>query len=125
LVWLRRDLRLQDNAALYYALKENNNVLCLFIFDTEILEKLEDKVDRRVDFIHQTLQHLKSDLEALGSTLVVLHGNPVEIFESISPTAVYTNHDYEPYARLRDEEVQKILVAKDVAFKTYKDQVIF
>ncbi len=123
--WFRRDLRLSDNAGLYYALKENRNVIPLFIFDTVILDKLEDKEDKRVDFIHQSLQHLNDQLEALGSTLVVLLGNPVELFENIPSKSVYTNHDYEPYARQRDAEVEKILQKKGASFKTFKDQVIF
>ena len=81
IVWLRRDLRLQDNAALYYALKENKDVLPLFIFDTEILDLLEDTKDARVEFIHHTLSLIKEDLEKIGSSLLVLHGNPVEIFK--------------------------------------------
>ncbi len=125
LVWLRRDLRLQDNAALYHALRHQKEVLPLFIFDTAILDKLEDKVDRRVDFIHQTLSQLQQELTDLGSTLVVLHGNPLDIWKELQPKAVYTNHDYEPYARERDEAVRKILESKNIVFQTFKDQVIF
>lgn len=125
LFWLRRDLRLQDNAGLYHALKENEEVLPLFIFDTEILDKLEDKTDLRVTFIQQSLALMQKQLEEIGSSLLVLNGNPVEIFKNISPKAVYTNHDYEPYARNRDEQVKKILASKGVVFKTFKDQVIF
>jgi deoxyribodipyrimidine photo-lyase len=123
--WFRRDLRLSDNAGLYHALKENRNVIPLFIFDTEILDKLEDKADRRVDFIHRSLQHLNAQLEELGSALVVLFGNPVELFEKIKSKSVYTNHDYEPYARERDTAVEEILQKKGAPFKTFKDQVIF
>jgi deoxyribodipyrimidine photo-lyase len=125
LFWFRRDLRLQDNAGLYYALKENKKVLSLFIFDTEILEKLEDRKDARVEFIHQSLEILKKELEKIGSTLLVLRGNPSDIYQLLNPKAVYTNHDYEPYARKRDEEVNVILKAKGISFHTYKDQVIF
>ncbi len=125
LVWFRRDLRLQDNAALYHALKENNQVLCFFIFDSTILNKLDDKADRRVDFIHQSLLTLKGQLENLGSSLLVHHGNPVEIYKNLKPKAVYTNHDYEPYALQRDESIRRLLEAKGIVFKTYKDQVIF
>ena len=85
LCWFRRDLRLDDNAALYYALKENKSVLALFIFDTAILKDLEDKKDPRVDFIHQSIIHLKHQLEALGSSLLVFHGDPVEIFKTLEP----------------------------------------
>ena len=125
LFWLRRDLRLEDNAAFYHALKENNGVLPVFIFDTIILEKLEDKADRRVEFIHQSLALLKAELEKSGSSLLVLHGDPVKIFDALNPKSVYTNHDYEPYAIQRDEGVRKLLEEKNIVFKTYKDQVIF
>lgn len=125
LFWFRRDLRLQDNVGLYHALSENPMVLGLFIFDTEILDKLEDETDVRVDFILQSLAILKQTLEELGSSLLVYHGDPTEFFKHINPRSVYTNHDYEPYARQRDNEVQQILAKKEIAFKTYKDQVIF
>ncbi len=123
--WFRRDLRLQDNAGLYQALKANKDVVPLFIFDTEILDRLEDKTDRRIEFIHQSLQLIKIELEKLGSSLLVLYGNPVEIYEVLKPKAVYTNRDYEPYALERDTAIQKILEDKGAEFKTYKDQVIF
>lgn len=125
LFWFRRDLRLQDNAGLYHALNENPIVLGLFIFDTVILDKLEDETDARVDFILQSLAILKQALEKLGSSLLVYHGDPIEFFKYINPRSVYANHDYEPYARQRDNEVQRILAKKEIAFKTYKDQVIF
>ncbi|QOI98933.1 MAG: deoxyribodipyrimidine photo-lyase [Flammeovirgaceae bacterium] len=125
LFWFRRDLRLQDNAGLYHALKENNNVLPIFIFDTEILDKLEDEKDARVEFIHQSLNHLKKELEDLGGSLAVFHGNPVKIFNNLNPKAVYTNHDYEPYGKQRDAQIKKILEAKGVRFKSFKDIVIF
>lgn len=123
--WLRRDLRLNDQAALYHALKENKEVVCVFIFDTNILDTLEDKQDRRVEFIHQTLAQLQQHLEVLGSSLLVFAGDPLTIFQQLSPTAVYTNHDYEPYARQRDAAVKEMLEKKGIAFKSYKDQVIF
>lgn len=104
--WFRRDLRLEDNAGLYYALRENKNVLGLFIFDTAILNKLEDIEDQRVEFIYQALMLLKEELEKLGTSLLVLHGDPCEIFKQINPKAVYANHDYEPYATNRDETVK-------------------
>ena len=123
--WFRRDLRLQDNAGLYAALKETKNILPLFIFDTEILEKLEDKQDRRVEFIHQSLLLLKTQLEELGSSLLLLHGNPIEIYKALNPKAVYINHDYEPYALRRDEAIKNNLEQRNIIFKTFKDQVIF
>lgn len=125
LFWFRRDLRLHDNAGLYQALKENANVLPVFIFDTEILGELEDQHDSRVTFIHQSLMQLQEELTTLGSSLCVLHGNPVDLFKDLSPKAVYTNHDYEPYGKNRDEQVGKILKAKGSTFYSYKDTVIF
>lgn len=123
--WFRRDLRLEDNAGLYFALKENTNVLPIFIFDTEILNKLEDKADKRVEFIYQNLSLLKSELEKLGGSLLILFGNPVDLFKELHPRNVYTNHDYEPYARKRDDTVALILEKKGSELKTFKDQVIF
>ncbi len=125
LFWFRRDLRLQDNAGLYHALKENKNVLPLFIFDSEILDNLEDPADRRVEFIHRSLRVLKEELEKMGSSLLVVHGKPKDVFKSLQPKAVYANHDYEPYAGKRDAEVKKIIEANGGTFKTFKDQVIF
>lgn len=129
LFWFRRDLRLEDNAGLYYALKKETNVLPLFIFDSEILEKLEDKSDRRVSFIHEALEHIQAQLIELGSTLLVKFGKPIEVFESIikdfEVNAVYANHDYEPYAIARDNGVGQFLKTKGISFQTFKDQVIF
>ena len=125
LFWFRRDLRLQDNAGLYHALKENSDVLSIFIFDTEILDQLEDKADLRVAFIHQSLTRMQKQLEEMGSSLLVFHGDPLKIFKNLTPKAVYTNHDYEPYARKRDRLIQELFEKKGTAFKTYKDQVVF
>lgn len=123
--WFRRDLRLEDNTGLYHALKENQNVLPLFIFDTEILDKLEDKADARVEFIRESLALVKQELETAGSSLLIYHGNPSEFFKKINPKVVYANHDYEPYGRNRDKEIKEILEAKGIEFHSYKDIVIF
>jgi deoxyribodipyrimidine photo-lyase len=123
--WFRRDLRLQDNAGLYHALKENKEVIPIFIFDTTILDSLEDKSDRRVEFIHHSLTVIQHQLQEIESSLLIFHGDPKEIFKSIKPKAVYTNHDYEPYARERDEQVNKLLDKNGSSFKSFKDQVIF
>jgi len=123
--WFRRDLRLSDNAGLYYALKENKNVVPLFIFDANILSELDDACDRRLAFIHQALEHLQYELRKCSTSLLALFGDPVTLFKKLKPKAVYTNHDYEPYARKRDGEIEKILKKNAVLFKTYKDQVIF
>ncbi len=126
--WFRRDLRLEDNAGLFHALK-NGNVQCIFIFDTNILDKLEDKNDRRVVFIHRQLERLNDQLKKFGSGLLVKIGNPIEIWKKLTGEydikAVFCNHDYEPYARERDSEVEKLLAKKDISFHTFKDQVVF
>jgi deoxyribodipyrimidine photo-lyase len=128
-MWFRRDLRLHDNAALYHALKSTKPVLPVFIFDSDILDQLEDKTDRRVEFIHLCLLEMQTELSNLGSTLEVYYGKPIEVFEGLTTRyelqTVFTNHDYEPYALERDEAVSKLLKGKNVSFRTYKDQVIF
>ncbi|MCF8365681.1 MAG: DNA photolyase family protein [Bacteroidales bacterium] len=127
--WFRRDLRIDDNTGLYSALKERGNVLPLFIFDTEILDELEDKRDLRVSFIYEQLQGLKHELEQSGSSLLVKFGKPAAVFEALfgeyNIAAVYANHDYEPYAMQRDEQLAQLLKSKGVEFRTCKDQVIF
>lgn len=127
--WFRRDLRLHDNAGLYHALKEKGEVLPLFIFDRNILDKLEDRADARVDFIHETITKLQEELRALGGDLLVHYGKPREIWgqllERFAIDAVYTNHDYESYAIDRDHGVATLLQEAGVSFRTFKDQVIF
>lgn len=127
--WFRRDLRLQDNVGLFHALQDQHPVLPLFIFDSGILDELKEKEDRRVQFIHQALKEIADTLEKQGSTILVLHGRPADLWNKIIATlpvkAVYCNHDYEPYARERDEAVKNILGEKNIPFHTFKDQVIF
>ncbi len=127
--WFRRDLRLHDNHALYQALSGDLPVLPLFIFDTDILHKLEDKHDARVHFIYETLIDINRSLQETGSSLLIRHGKPLEIFRELiqkyEVNSVFANHDYEPYARERDLEVEKLLKAASVDFRTCKDQVIF
>lgn len=127
--WFRRDLRLEDNAGLYHALKSGDTVQCIFIFDKNILSKLDDRSDARVTFIHDQITRLHSELKDLGSSLWVFYDTPQHCFESLLSTYtiknVYTNHDYEPYARQRDAEISAILEKHQVKFNTFKDQVIF
>jgi deoxyribodipyrimidine photo-lyase len=125
---MRRDLRLFDNAGLFNALKHEQNVLPVFIFDTDILSKLPE-TDLRVQFIYETLSNLKKELQGLKCDLLVGVGSPVEVFKTLFEKhpikAIYANHDYEPSARLRDEKVAKLCTQKKIEFKTFKDQVIF
>lgn len=127
--WFRRDLRLHDNAGLYHALKAENPVLPIFIFDTNILDQLDNKKDARVEFIHQQLEYLSEVLKGQGSALLVRHGKPISVWEDLINTyeidAVYTNRDYEPYALSRDNAVRELLNNKGIEFRTYKDHVIF
>ena len=127
--WFRRDLRLDDNAALYYALKENENVLPIFIFDTDILNKLQDKNDRRVDFIHQALQKINKELSLFKSSLSVFYSTPIDVFKALikkyTLKNVYVNGDYEPYAITRDEKIKQLLTQNTIDFKIYKDQCVF
>lgn len=127
--WFRRDLRLEDNVGLNHALKGGVQVLPIFIFDTEILEKLGNKKDRRVDYIHQALTAINYQLKQQQSALTTFTGKPIKIFqllwEKYDIQAVYCNRDYEPQAIARDTDVFNYFKQKGVPFKAYKDQVIF
>src|SRR5690606_14166430 len=113
---------------LYHALTSGLPVLPIFIFDTEILDKLEDRDDSRVTFIHNTITSLKIQLKKHQSDIYVVHGSPIDAFRLISNEytirAVYANHDYEPYALSRDEGIREQLRILGANFYTYKDQVI-
>lgn len=126
--WFRRDLRLEDNVGLFHSLFENEKVLPIFIFDTSILSQLEN-TDPRVTFIHELLEGIQKKLKTNGKSLAVFYGKPIEVFEKLVTenkiSSVYTNHDYEPYARKRDKELNDFFKLKGIAFKTCKDQVIF
>ena len=128
LFWHRRDLRIQDNAGLYKALKNNTAVIPVFIFDSSILSLLP-KNDQRVLFIHQEIQKIKESYTALGSDLVVIYGDPkIEIprlVQQFKATKVYTNRDYEPSALARDQYIFEKLQMVDVEFIGAKDQVVF
>jgi len=127
--WFRRDLRFQDNTALSYALKEEIPVLPIFIFDKKILNKLEDKSDARVEFIRNTISQMNLQLQVQGSSIKSFYTNPIEAFETLSKShdieAVYTNRDYEPYAKTRDQGVEDFLKHKGIGFYSFKDQVIY
>ena len=127
--WFRRDLRLDDNVALYHALKGGIPVVPIFIFDRNILDELEDRTDRRVQFIHQALLQIQEQLIPIGCTLDVRYGFPGEIWKQLikdyTIENVYVNHDYEPYATERDAGIATMLKENNIAFHTYKDQVIF
>ena len=127
--WFRRDLRLFDNNALFNALTGKYPVLPIFIFDPDILDKLSDKKDKRVEFIRQTLEQLNKILKQSGSSIYVLHEKVEKAFDKLAEEytikEVYANHDYEPYAINRDLIIKAQLESKNIIFKTFKDQVIF
>ncbi|HPQ07639.1 MAG TPA: deoxyribodipyrimidine photo-lyase [Bacteroidia bacterium] len=126
--WFRRDLRLEDNAGLYYALQKSN-VQPIFIFDTNILSELP-KDDARVYFIYQHLQKIDKELRKYNSSLKVYLDKPENVFRKIlneysDLESVFTNEDYEPYAIKRDNQIKEIINEKGVSFHSFKDQVIF
>ncbi len=126
--WFRRDLRLNDNTALYHALQSGKKVLLLFIFDVEILSHLP-KNDRRVAFIHQELAQINEQLKKYQTSIYCFHKNPLQAFEELTKQyiidKVFCNHDYEPKAIARDNEVISFLENHLIGFESYKDQVIF
>ena len=127
--WFRRDLRLEDNKGLSEALKSGEKVIPVFIFDKEILNYLEDKYDRRVDYIHQALEKINEELKEFESCLLTFYGKPLDIFKQLQKEydleSVYCNRDYEPSAIKRDIEIKEFLNSKNTEFLDYKDQVIF
>ena len=127
--WFRRDLRLDDNVGFYNALKSEHPVLPIFIFDEEILKKLP-KDDARITFIYETLQKMRTKLEDKNtSSIAMFHGEPATIYKNLlkkyNIDTVFTNRDYEPYAKERDDKIQQLLNDNTIKFKTFKDQVIF
>jgi deoxyribodipyrimidine photo-lyase len=129
LVWLRRDLRLEDNAALYHALRSGRPVLPVFIFDKLILDQLEDQADRRVTFLVQEISRLRDELAEHGSALVVRYGKPVDVWKELineyTIGDVFTNYDYEEYAKERDKTIGELLDKNGSGFHSSKDQTIF
>jgi deoxyribodipyrimidine photo-lyase len=128
LVWFRRDLRVEDHAALHHALRSSDRVACAFVFDTDILAGLP-RDDRRVQFIHASLGELDARLRKWGAYLIVRHGRAadeiVRLAGELEAESVFANHDYEPEAIARDREVQQRLREAGRSLQTFKDQVIF
>lgn len=126
--WFRRDLRLEDNTGLLRALDSSPPVLPLFIFDRNITDELPAD-DARVSFIYEQLEQIHRRLRSLGSSLLVLHGDPLKIWKSLISSqeieAVYVNKDYEPYAVERDHTIETLLRSHGIAMHRFKDQVIF
>lgn len=129
LVWFRRDLRDHDHAALSAALAEAQQVYCAFVFDSEILDTLPTRRDRRVHFIRESLVELDTALRAKGGGLIVRRGRAVDeipaLTRQLGVSAVFTNRDYEPSAKSRDAQVAQQLRDDGIAFHAVKDQAIF
>jgi deoxyribodipyrimidine photo-lyase len=127
--WFRRDLRLEDNAGLYHALKDPYPVVPVFIFDKIILDQLDDKSDGRVNFIHQQVNLIQHQLNTLGSAIDAFYGEPFTVFQQLLSRyklkKVFTNHDYEPYAIERDQNIKELLQSNGIEFHSFKDHVIF
>lgn len=127
--WLRRDLRLEDNTALFHALQRQEKVLLLFVFDTEILGRLEDRSDRRVAFIQETLVSINQSIQKYKSSLCVMHDSPLAAFEKLNSAydiqAIYSNRDYEGTAIQRDFQIEEFAKQQEIEFHSYKDQVNF
>ncbi len=126
--WFRRDLRLEDNIGLTKALESSDNVQCIFIFDENIILELPDD-DHRITFIYDELSKLNEQLKSFDSSLRIEVGKPVEVWKKIITEekiqAIYTNKDYEPYARKRDGAIRDLAEENNVEFHRFKDQVIF
>jgi deoxyribodipyrimidine photo-lyase len=129
LCWFRRDLRINDHAAFYHALKSGLPVLPIFIFDKEILDKLADKKDKRVNFIYKNLLSLNKIFLKQGSSFLIIHDTPLSAFRHVEKhfciESIFTNEDYEPYAIQRDKEICDYFKSKNIPLHSFKDQVIF
>jgi len=125
--WFRRDLRLEDNTALNQALLSGEQILPLFIFDDQIINELPVD-DPRVNFIYESLSKVNEQLSFKNTSILCLRGNPIQVWEdliaSYSIKSVFVNKDYEPYARDRDQAVEKLLRANTIDLLAFKDQVI-
>lgn len=128
LYWFRRDLRETDNSGFYQALCDEKGIIPAFVFDQNILNKLP-KDDARVGFIHQQIERLHQKFTSYGSGIIAQKGDPLSLIptwcKAFGVKAVYTNEDYEPYARQRDRLIKEKLNSLGIKFKTFKDQVLY
>jgi len=126
--WFRRDLRLEDNVGLFFALESNWPVVPLFIFDEAILDSLP-KNDPRVGFIHESLSKINKQLADIGSYILIKKGKTQEVWQQLIQEfdikEVFFNKDYEPYAIARDLAICELLNSNKISSFSYKDQVIF
>ncbi|MFO0389796.1 MAG: cryptochrome/photolyase family protein [Alphaproteobacteria bacterium] len=123
LVWLRRDLRLYDHAALASALAQSGQIQPIFVLDTDILARFTNPSDRRLGFIARALCQIDAELKKRGGGLLVLHGSATQIipkvYAALGASHIFASEDYEPSARARDAAV-----AKQVSLNLSKDHLI-
>lgn len=128
-VWIRRDLRLEDHTALSCALSQCNEVYVVFVFDKKILTRLKNKDDKRISFIIDSLREIEESLNEKGSSLTILYGDPtIEIpafCKEIKANKLFFNRDYEPYAIKRDNRVIEELISHKIKAENFRDHVIF
>ena len=126
--WFRRDLRIEDNCGLFYALKENKNVLPIFIYDINILNNFSDD-DPRIEFIYNSLKLIDETFKKNKSSIQIFKGEPEKIFKQLlidyNIKCVFFNRDYEPYAIERDGKIKKFLNSKKIDVFDFKDHVIY
>ena len=126
--WFRRDLRLEDNTALFEAISLKKNVLPIFIFDDSILNELPND-DPRVNFIYKTLFDINQHLQKEQTSLLILKGDIEEVWKELIQKypidSVFINKDYEPYAIKRDLKIAQLLLSNGIELHSFKDQVIF
>lgn len=132
--WMRRDMRLHDNRTLLAAMDSGLPVLVAFLFDQDILDRLDNARDRRVTFIHRESLRLKAELQKAGGDLLMDHGNPVTVWANwikqlsdngLNVREVHVGRDYEPYAQERDRKLSEWFDQQGIAFKGTKDNVVF
>ena len=126
--WFRRDLRLEDNVGLFYALQSKFPIIPIFIFDDEILDKLPSN-DARVGFIHDNISKINNQLLDISSSILVKKGKTLKVWDSLIQEfdikEVFYNKDYEPYATKRDNALTQLFEAHNISSHSFKDQVIF
>ena len=126
--WFRRDLRVDDNKGLYYALQENDNIVPIFIYDKNILDEIK-KNDHRIEFIKNRIDEINKDLSKTGKSINQFYGDPLKVFkkliEKYQIKNIYLNRDYTPYSIKRDSQIFNLAKKQNIVYKDYKDHVIY
>jgi deoxyribodipyrimidine photo-lyase len=126
--WFRRDLRLSDNTGLTLATREAEEVICLFVLDSYLIEG-KDVAQSRLAFLYSCLADLAKNLADKGGRLIIRKGDTeteiTKVLTEANAEALYFNHDYTPYARKRDGRLEQNLIQRGYVVKTTKDIVVF